>query len=502
MLSFIKRRSLRRFGVLAATAVTLAGTLQAVAPPGAALAAAPSDHVVFWNDVLLQAYRDAGGAPGPLARAGAMMHVAMYDAANSILCARREADCLGQPYVIKVAGGGDFDTALDYAAHDTLKALFGDKFGAKLTEAQSGTPASPQQAAGQSVGKQAAQAIVQNRTNDGSANQTPYTFQPTPGAFQRTVQGQEPATPNWGAVRPFTMTSGSQFRPPLPGGATTYQQLLTSSIYTEQFNEVKSLGERTSTIRTPDQTDAAFFWANDLDGTYKPPGQIFAHTQLVARDQHVPVESKVKLFAQVALAMADASILAWDRKYLGTIDLWRPETAIQAQNDGNPDTTQDPAWKPLSQDRNGVSFSPNFPAFVSGHATFAYTWAAVMRHWFGRDDIAYTGTTEDPHKISTERHFDSFTDAADENAHSRLWLGVHWHFDADSVLNPGTELGDWSVDHSLLYNTSDTELLYLHRDGVTDPEECDNTGRQISNEHRWEFWRCDIDGQSFDLYVH
>ena len=58
------------------------------------------------------------------------------------------------------------------------------------------------------------------------------------------------------------------------------------------------------------------------------------------------------------------------------------------------------------------------------------------------------------------------------------------------------------MDHSLLYNTSDTELLYLHRDGVTDPEECDNTGRQISNEHRWEFWRCDIDGQSFDLYVH
>src|SRR5687768_1467384 len=71
MPSFTRHRSLRRFGVLAATAVTLAGTLQAVATPGAALAAAPSDHVVFWNDVLLQAFRDAGGAPGPLARAGA-----------------------------------------------------------------------------------------------------------------------------------------------------------------------------------------------------------------------------------------------------------------------------------------------------------------------------------------------------------------------------------------------------------------------------------------------
>jgi len=502
MLPSVHLRKLRRAGVLAVAALTVAGTLQAIAPPTAALAAGPADHVVFWNNVLLQTYREVGGAPGPLARAGAVMHVAMYDAANSVLCARREADCLGQPYAIKVAGGGDFNTALDYAAHDALTAVFGRSFATQLAEAQSGTPSSPEQAAGRSVGQQAAQAILQNRTNDGAANTTPYTFQNTPGAFQATAT-QPPVTPNWGAVRPFTMTSGSQFRPPLPGGATTYQQLLTKSVYTEQFNEVKSLGSATSSTRTADQTQAAYFWANDLDGTYKPPGQLFAHTQVVAADQHVSVESEVKLFAQVALAMADAGILAWDRKYLGSVDLWRPETAIrQAAGDNNPNTVADPNWQPLSADRNGVHFSPNFPAYVSGHATFAYTWAAVMRHWFGRDDIAFSGGTDDPHAVGVTRHFDSFTDAADENAHSRLWLGVHWHFDADSALNPGSELGDWSVDHAVYYNTSDEELLYLHRDGVTDPDECDAIGRQLSNEHRWEFWRCDIDGQSFDLYVH
>ncbi|WP_225253097.1 hypothetical protein [Jidongwangia harbinensis] len=67
------------------------------------------------------------------------------------------------------------------------------------------------------------------------------------------------------------------------------------------------------------------------------------------------------------------------------------------------------------------------------------------------------------------------------------------------MLNPGTELGEFSVDN---YNTSATELLYQHRDGVTNPRAvCDNTGRQLSNEHRWEFWRCAVSGNSFDLFV-
>jgi hypothetical protein len=492
----------RRLGALAVTAITVAGALQGVTPASPALAAGPADRVVFWNDVLLQAYRDVGGAPGPLARNGAIMHLAMYDAANSVLCARRAADCLGQPYAIEVPGGGDFGTALDYAAHDTLTAVFGRSFEAKLDEAQAGVPDSPEKAAGRSIGEQAAAAMLAERANDGSANNTPYTFQTAPGAFRATV-AEPPATPNWGAVRPFAMTSGAQFRPALPGGATAYRQLLTSATYTEQFNEVKSLGSVNSTTRTADQTEAAFFWANDVDGTYKPPGQLFEHTQVVAADQGVPVEAKVKLFAQVALAMADASILAWDRKYLGSVDLWRPETGIrQAATDNNPNTTADPNWQPLSVNRQGVRFSPNFPAFVSGHATFAYTWATVMKHWFGRDDVAFTGGTDDPQARGVTRDFASFSAAADENAHSRLWLGVHWHFDADEVLNPGTELGEFTVDNSLYYNTADEELLYLHRDGVTNPDECDDIGRQLSNEHRWEFWRCDVDGTSFDLYVH
>jgi len=213
----------------------------------------------------------------------------------------------------------------------------------------------------------------------------------------------------------------------------------------------------------------------------------------------------VKLFAQVTVGLADAAILAWDRKFLGDIDLWRPDMGShRAAEDGNADTEADPSWQPLSVNRQGVHFSPPFPAFVSGHATFAYTWAHVMAHWFGRDNITYTGTTDDPSAVGVQRTFTSFSAAADEDAHSRLWLGVHWHFDADSVLNPGNELGEFAVDNAMYYNRSASELLYLHKTGVTNRNECDNTGRQLSNEHRWEFWRCAYSNNrtTYDLYVH
>lgn len=499
---------LRRFGALTLAGVLSAGGLQAVAP-APAHGAGPTDHVNYWNEVLLQTFKqttDVG--PGPLARDAAIMYLSMYDAANSVLCAQRAVDCLGQPYALKVNSTGDFNTAVDYAAHDALTGVFGSlgfNFDDELATAQSDIADSPAKTAGMAVGQQTAAAMLQSRANDHANDTMAYTPDSGPGAWQPATPTGPVVTPNWGSVTPFVMTSGSQFRPEVPSGAADYAGLLASAEYTEQFNEVKAYGAVNSTVRTADQTQAAFFWANDVNGTYKPPGQLLQHTQIVADGQHVPTTSKVKLFAQVSVGLADAAILAWDRKFLGNVDLWRPDKAIQqADTDGNPDTDKDAAWQPLSVDRQGNHFSPPFPAFVSGHATFAYTWAHVMEHWFGRDDVAYTGTTDDPNAASVQRTFTSFSAAADEDAHSRLWLGVHWHFDADSSLNPGNELGEFAVDNAMYYNQSSTELLYLHKTGVTDRNECDNTGRQLSNEHRWEFWRCAYSNNrtTYDLYVH
>lgn len=401
------------------------------------------DAVTHWNDVLLEVIRDVGGSPCPIARAGAMMHGAIYDAVNSIVDTH-------EPYLVKVRANpnASLEAAIAYAAHDTLAAAFpstkvdlaverDDAIAALTTGAAS-------IAAGKAVGLDAAAAMVQARENDGADDNTPYGYTTAPGDW-RPTDGAPPASPNWPKVKPFCMDSGSQFRPPRPGGYRSKTEMLRSPEYIAQVNEVKSLGQDNSVTRTPEQTEIAFFWANDLDKTYKPPGQLFEITKIVSEQRGLDIVENARLFALVALAMGDAAVVAWDAKYSRDLDLWRPESAIQlAATTGNPAPTADPAWKPLSQKTDGTRFTPPFPAYVSGHATFAAAHAGIMRRFFGTDNVGFVATTEDPNPAAqgVKRAFNSFTEAARENARSRVYLGVHFQWDADHGFHSGNALGE------------------------------------------------------------
>lgn len=218
---------------------------------------------------------------------------------------------------------------------------------------------------------------------------------------------------------------------------------------------MKDLGRFDATTtgdRTLEQEQIAFFWANDVDTTYKPPGQLFDITRIVSELRSLDVVENARLFALVALAMGDAAIVAWDAKYSTDLDLWRPQTAIQLANTAtNPNTSPDSAWAPLSvRTKNGAPFrfSPGFPAYVSGHATFGAAHAAIMRRYFGTDNVTFTAQTEDPSAKdasgnSLERTFNSFTAAALENGRSRIYLGVHFQWDADHGFLSGNALGDY-----------------------------------------------------------
>lgn len=324
--------------------------------------------------------------------------------------------------------------------------------------------------------------VLADRFADGSGSTTPYTpASGTPGAWCETFTlstqatrnaatmstPSDAVTPNWGNVTPFTLTSGSQFRQTLPGGFSTYSSLLASAYYAAQATEVQSLGKKNSRgARSQDRTEAAWFWANDLNGTYKPPGQLLQHTYEVAMTQPAADSSGdaedffaqwsqqgirvARLYAAVSLAMADAAIAAWDQKYLTSIDLWRPVDAIQqASTDGNAGTTQDAGWVPLSSDTIGNPFSPCFPAWVSGHATFGGAWSRAMENEFEDvdfdDPFPVTLSTEDFIALDNdieERTFDSFAEAGEENAESRIWLGVHYRVDAVGGLATGRSVAD------------------------------------------------------------
>ncbi|HEX8158878.1 MAG TPA: beta-propeller fold lactonase family protein [Solirubrobacteraceae bacterium] len=402
-----------------------------------------ADAITHWNDVLLEVIRQVGGFPGPVARGGAMMHGAIYDAVNSI------APSTHAPYIVSIpaAPTASIDAAVAHAAHDTLAAAFPTTtvpLDTRLADALAALPADADVAGGQAVGKAAAAAMIAMRRGDGADDNAPYVNGTQPGDWRPTSSGPA-GTPNWGNLRPFVMPFNQSFRPPRPGGFVTKPEMLQSVEYAAQLNEVKRLGRFDSTSRTPEQTEIARFWANDLDGTSKPPGQLYTITKIVSEQRGLDVVQNARLFALVALAMGDGAIVAWDAKYDTSLDLWRPESAITlAFTDGNSATAQDDDWLPLSNNPASGHFTPPFPAYISGHSTLGAVHATIMRRFFGSDNVTFTATSEDPNlPAGVTRTFNSFTEAARENARSRIYNGVHYQWDADNGFLSGTALGEF-----------------------------------------------------------
>lgn len=414
---------MKRLGTVV-RALALAAMVGAVAPASA------DDVITEWDSMLRDAIRQTGGGPCPISRAGAMMHVAMFEAINS-------ARGGYTPYLsmLPVAEGASQRVAAAKAAHQVLCQVYPSmesEFTAKLNRTLAREPDPIARQRGLDLGIAAANSVLTARANDGSQN--PINYVPTPGVGHWRPTPPEfnaPHAPHWGNVTPFAMTSGDQFRPPPPPA-------LNSQEYADAYNQVRDYGRRFNSLRTPEQTQIAHFWGNDLDGTYKPPGHLNYITSVVARDQGLSVYEKSRLFALVNLAMGDAAVSAWDAKYNTELDFWRPVTGIhEGDNDGNQLTQGDPTWEPLNV------WSPPFPAYTSGHATFGAAHAAVMRAFFGTDDITFTVGTDDPFTPGVERTFHSFTEAAWENAISRIYLGVHWIFDGVEGNRSGLALGDY-----------------------------------------------------------
>lgn len=396
-----------------------------------------ADMVLQWNDIILQAIRTDKTAPPIAARDLAIMHLAIYDAVNSI-------DRTHAAYHISMAANPlvSLDAAVAAAAHRALvnlfpaqAATFDANFTTALDEVEDGVP----EDSGVALGEAIADAILELRQDDGATNTVTYTPGTEPGQWRPTprpnpsVPGTELAglpalLPQWPDLTPFAMTSGSQFRPHgIPA--------LTSSQYAAALNEVKELGAKNSETRTDDQTNIALFWANG-SGTATPPGHLNLLAQEVSELKGTNLVDNARLFALLNVALADAAIVSWDAKY--ATNFWRPITAIrEADTDGNPATEADPTWTPLI-------VTPPFPTYTSGHSTFSGAATAVLADFYGSNQMTFTLPSEN--LAVPDRSFTSLSQAAQESAVSRMYGGIHFNFDNNDGLITGRALGHYVSD--------------------------------------------------------
>jgi membrane-associated phospholipid phosphatase len=379
--------------------------------------------VIAWNKELLHIVQTPGAQPATIqpTRNFAILHAAIYDAVVSIT---RD----GKPYAIsvKASRGARADAAAAQAGHDVLAALY-PSFKAELDNILAGQlaaiPDNNGKQQGITVGQTVAAGLLALRANDGS-NVTPPPFVPgnQPGDYQLTPpKFPAPVFTTWGNVTPFLLKKGSQFRPAPPPS-------LTSAAYAQALNEVKSLGQDTSTTRTADQTQIAQFWQGPIWNTWN---EIADNATTAA---HMNLERTASLFAALNLSFADGAIAFYDAKY--HYQLWRPITAIRmADKDGNPATTVDPNWNPLVT-------TPADPSYPGAHSVISAIGATVLSAFFGNHHhIAVTSDV----LPGVTRTFDSYTDVETEAGLSRIYAGVHTRLDHVSGIELGSDIAHFDL---------------------------------------------------------
>jgi hypothetical protein len=433
--------------------------------------------VLRWNRLAI----DASGAdhaglgeqlgPGRASRAMAIVHIAMFDALNAIVGGYESYTGLR-----RAVGNVSQKAAIAQAAHDTLVALFPaqrEVFDDALAKDLAAIRDRRARSEGVRLGQRAAAAILALRADDGSQHLEPamgtdYLPKDDPGIWRMDPISQLPVAlgAHWGEVTPFVMDSADQFRVPPPPA-------MTSAEYTAAFNEVTALGGdgvATPTLRSEEQTQIGIYWA--YDGTPSlcaPPrlyNQIATH---IAQQRRSNLIETARLLALVNVAMADAGTAAWESKYHYAV--WRPVTGVRESDpgtgpsglgDGNDDTLGDAGFTPLgapaSNVSNGINFTPPFPAYPSGHATFGGVLFQTLRRFYRTDAIAFTfvsdeynGETKDNEgnvRPLLPRSFTSLSQAEEENGQSRIYLGIHWAFDKTAGIAQGRDIADWVFENS------------------------------------------------------
>ncbi len=473
------------------------------------------DSILFWNAVALEANRVSFSDPakaeqqGPTlsSRALAIIHLAMYDAYAAVIRNAGFPRYLPIPSLpppmpptpMPANNVNNIAAAVAGAAYKTLSSLYATQipfFKDQVVAIEPNFDDPAQQTPSFKFGIEVADAILKYRESDPGNSSVGYQISTKRGRYR-----VDPDNPTQTPLAPFYGYRSKCF-------ASSKRYTITpppfdNNKYLTSLKEVRAKGikpELTGTLpsslfddrRTSDETTIGIFWAYDGANRLGTPPRLYNQiVREIAIKKNNSEGDNARLFAFVNAAMGDAGILAWEQKYCH--DFWRPVTGIRehststgpaarnpqdAENSINEDG--DPFWLPLGAPNTNrtvsKNFTPNFPAYPSGHATFGAAAFHVTRLFYGKgfesggtavitggkliikngnlvkDDLTdglgfvseeLNGMNQDNLGTVRPRHVRSFNFDSDnkhlsgglgrmiiENAISRVYLGVHWMFDA------------------------------------------------------------------------
>jgi hypothetical protein len=392
----------------------------------ASMPSAFANVITDWDEKAIAAVApmsSLGGTNPYLAqRMMALVHIAMFDAVNSI--ERRY-----RPYLVQLPT--DLTTSKEAAAAAAAATILAtidpnstDKMKITMESYLTSIPEGAAKLNGIKLGAAVAEKVLEARAKDGSNAPDAYRPRTTPGVYVPT-----PITISsmWPDMKPFVMTKGSQFRPKPPIA-------LESKEWARDYNELKDFGGQNSTKRTTGQTETAQFWLVGPPVAYHP----FVGKLVIAKQ--MDVLDSARFMALIAVGITDSIIAVLDAKY--HYNFWRPITAIRnGDNDGNPATEREATWQPIAN-------TPMHPEYPCAHCIQSGSVAGVVKAVFGTMDIPEIVMTS-PTAPGITHRWTNMTAFTDEIAAARIWSGFHYRFSTRVGTQMGLQIGDYVVKNTM-----------------------------------------------------
>lgn len=372
---------------------------------------ADADTVADWADMTTEIATDG---PNTI-RTMALAQNAVYEAVNAITSRYpRDRVDLGP------AQGASIDAAIAAASQTVLlheAPNLKPQTDAAYDKSLHTMPDDDARMRGVNLGVRAAEDVLAKHTDD-LGNPEPYRPVTAPGVYVVTTFPLGVAVSQH---KPWFLKSASQFRPGPPPA-------LESAIWAHDYNETKTFGAANSTMRTPEQTDIARFWATAL------PDVHIGVVSSLARAPGREATRNARLFAAVTAALNDTEIAVFEAKY--HFNFWRPITAIRnGDQDDNAATERDAGWLPLI-------VTPIQPEYPCAHCMIAATIATIIRLDVGTEPLPTLSTTSNTLPGVTRR-WTRTEDVVQEVSNARIWDGVHYRNSGEVGARMGEQVGRW-----------------------------------------------------------